>query len=72
MAYPIYSEDVKNTTKYSASLPPNTTFEEECARTGARRMGWAMANAWREENGLKLWDDLPDWMRKVLEEEGPD
>lgn len=69
MAYQVYIDDVLEATKFSV---PNTIFAENCARTGARRMGWAMANAWREENGLKLSDALPDWMKKVLEEQGPD
>ncbi len=69
MAYPVYETDVKYAAKYTV---PNTTLEENCARTGARRMGGALAMAWREEHGLKVWDALPEWMMKVLEEQGPD
>ncbi len=69
MAYQVYKEDTVTAAKYSV---PNTTFAENCARTGARRMGWAMATAWREVHDLKGWDDLPNWMKKVLEEHGPD
>ncbi len=69
MAYQVYVDDVKSAARFSV---PNTTLEENCARTGARRMGWTMAHAWRKENGLMMWDPLPAWMKRVLEEQGPD
>ena len=69
MAYQVYVDDVKNATRYSV---PDTTLEENCARAGARRMGWVMANAWREANGFTTLDNLPAWMKRVLEEQGPD
>ncbi len=69
MAYQVYTDDVKTAGIYRV---PDTSLEENCARVGARRMGWAMANAWRKEYGVMAWDNLPGWITRVLEEHGPD
>jgi len=70
MAYFVYTDDVQEATKFSV---PNHSFEENVARAAARRVGWAIAAAYRKSQNIDpLSGPLPQWLQKALEESAPD
>ena len=67
----IYIQD----TKVPIERPRTEETERYCtaiARTAARRVAWAVAQWYRDDNGMDASENLPESLQRVLCEQAPD
>ena len=68
-AYDVYRRDVVDASRF----PIVGRVDVDAARAGARRVAWAVAAWWREENSSEYeLLGLPTELYRVLENEAPD
>lgn len=75
-AHTVYTDDVNEAATYFLGGEENDNrlilFAEGAARIAARRVAWAVAEAYRMDNGMDMTEHLPEWLQWTLEENAPD